>query len=276
MSPWHALAEMSSDATEAVVVAPFMKRPALEMVLKQIDPLASVVCVTRWTPLDIQFGSSDVACRSLVVDRGGSFQLHNRLHAKYFRFGDRILVGSANVTASGLGYASGGNIEVLCEPHRSFEWTDFESRVLLESREISDAEFDFWKDCPTTPWPKAPAGFEQPSTSLDGWKPQTRNPDYLWFSYVGQESRIATFDQRVLARVDSAALNIPPNLNRSEFETWIRACLRASPFVDTVKSLEGSEDAVIWSTIAEEWGTSMGLAARWASTAQYWIKQFDP
>ena len=52
----------------------------------------------------------------MVVERGGSFKLHARLHAKYYRFDDRVLVGSANMTASGLGYRHRGNLEILCEP----------------------------------------------------------------------------------------------------------------------------------------------------------------
>ena len=114
--PWDALCERCTGATEAVIVAPYMKVASLTMVIDQLGRGASVECISRWTPLDIQTGASDLECRTVVVDRGGSFRIHNRLHAKYYRFDDRVLVGSANMTASGLSYPGRGNVEILCEP----------------------------------------------------------------------------------------------------------------------------------------------------------------
>ena len=114
--PWSILLDRCGNAAEAIIVAPFIKVDALTLVLRQLHGEASLTCITRWTPLDIQAGASDLACRKLVSDRGGSFRLHNRLHAKYYRFDNRVLIGSANLTASGLSYAHVGNLEVLCEP----------------------------------------------------------------------------------------------------------------------------------------------------------------
>ena len=69
-------------------------------------------CFTRWTPLDIQVGASDIACRTLIKNRGGSFRLHNQLHAKYYRVDDYVLIGSANLTQSGLGFSNSPNLEI--------------------------------------------------------------------------------------------------------------------------------------------------------------------
>ena len=97
--PWDALRERCTGATEAVIVAPYIKVGPLTTVLDQLRMGASVECFTRWTPLDIQMGVSDLECRTVVVDRGGAFRLHNRLHAKYYRFDNQVLIGSANMTA---------------------------------------------------------------------------------------------------------------------------------------------------------------------------------
>ena len=84
--PWDALLERCMGATEAVIVAPYIKVSPLTMVMDQLGAGASVECFTRWIPVDIQVGASDLDCRTAVVDRGGAFRLHNRLHAKYYRF----------------------------------------------------------------------------------------------------------------------------------------------------------------------------------------------
>ena len=127
--PWDALLERCTGATEAVIVAPYIKVGPLTTVLDQLRMGASVECFTRWTPLDIHMGVSDLECRTVVVDRGGAFRLHNRLHAKYYRFDDRVLIGSANMTASGLSYPRHGNLEILCEPGPPFVPVVFEAML---------------------------------------------------------------------------------------------------------------------------------------------------
>ena len=33
--------------------------------------------------------------------------------------------------------------------------------------------------------------------------------------------------------------------------------------------------AVVWDSVATEWGVSRSIAARWVSTAQNWLRFFD-
>ena len=107
-SPWQTLLACSTEAQEVVIVAPYMKASMLRRLLDNLAPDAAVECFTRWTPHDILVGSSDTACRTAVIQRGGTFYLHNRLHAKYYRFNNQTLVGSANVTRAGLNYQEAG------------------------------------------------------------------------------------------------------------------------------------------------------------------------
>ena len=274
-SPWDTLQERCTGAAAAVIVAPYIKVGALMMVMDQLLKGASIECFTRWTPLDIQMGASDLECRTAVVDRGGSFWLHNRLHAKYYRFDDRVLVGSANMTASGLNNPHHGNLEILCEPGPPFLPVVFEDVLRLESTEVSDDEFRIWQKCPVIDPVTFPPTIDTAESDLDEWIPQTRNPDYLWLYYSGKENHIVSGEQRSLARLDIRTLEVPPDLTSKSFRDWIHLTLRASPFMDAVRQFGSRSDPVVWDSIAEQWGVNRGVAARWVSTAHNWLRFFD-
>lgn len=84
-TPFDILSSQCRDALEVVIVAPYMKSDALRRILSVVSGDASITCVTRWAPADIMVGASDTACRSLVLNRGGTFRLHPSLHAKFYR-----------------------------------------------------------------------------------------------------------------------------------------------------------------------------------------------
>ena len=273
-SPWETLLERCTGATEVVIVAPYIKVGILTAVLDQIHSVASLECFTRWTPLDIQMGASDLDCRTVVVDRGGSFRLHNRLHAKYYRFDDQVLVGSANLTASGLSYPRDGNLEILCEPGTPFVPAAFEVALRRESKNVSDDDFRVWQQCPVLERVAVQSPEEAAGVRLDDWIPQTRNPEYLWLYYSGDEEQIVSEEQRTLAQRDLGILEVPPGLTPESFSGWVRLSLAASPFIDSVSRFGGRADAVVWDSVAAEWGVSRSTAARWVSTAHNWLRFF--
>lgn len=274
-SPWKAVLAICSEATEVVLVAPYIKVDALTKVLEKLQGDASLECVTRWTPLDIQLGASDLECRKIVNTRGGSFRLCNRLHAKYYRFDEQVLIGSANLTASGFSFAHSGNLEILCGPGSSFDWQAFEAELQRQSWDVSDEDFLLWEQCSVVEVPQLQTGIETASRSLDEWKPQTRRPEYLWFLYCGNNSQITSHEQRELAQLDLAALSVPEGLSFENFNGWIRASLRASPFMDTLREFPQEGEEAIWDVIAQEWRIAKSVAARWTSTAQNWLRYFE-
>lgn len=273
--PWEILLEKCAGATEAVIAAPYIKVGPLTVVMDQFGTGASLDCFTRWTPQDIQSGVSDLECRTTVVERGGSFRLHNRLHAKYYRFDDRVLIGSANMTAAGLSYLRHGNLEILCEPGPPFAPAAFEAALKRESSEVSDDDFRVWQQCPVIERSETSWTEELTERSLNEWKPQTRNPAYLWLCYSGAEEDIVSAEQRTLATMDLQALGVPQGLVSLSFDEWIRLSLRASPFMDSVKKFKGRADAVVWDSVAAEWGVSRSLASRWVSTSYNWLRHFE-
>jgi len=135
--PGAKLLEICANARSWFIAAPYIKVDALGKVFKSSPATESLVCITRWHPSDILAGASDIGCRSLVAERGGSFRLHPSLHAKYYRFDGISLIGSANLTASAMGWAPHSNLEILRRPGIDFDQQGFE-RVLLRDSHRSN------------------------------------------------------------------------------------------------------------------------------------------
>ena len=132
-----------------------------------------------------------------------------------------------------------------------------------------------WQQCPVIERGFVPSTADIAESGLDEWKPQTRNPDYLWMYYSGDEAQIVSGEQSALARLDLLTLEVPPGLTSESFRDWIRLSLEASPFMDSVRKFGSRSDSVVWDSVATEWGVSRSIAARWVSTAQNWLKYFD-
>lgn len=273
-STWSTLAEACAGSVNVLLAAPYIKLPTLTMILDMIAPGAKLVCVTRWNPYDIAVGASDLECRTAVVARNGLFLLHPNLHAKYYRFDERILVGSANITGAGLGHIPASNLEILCSPSDEFNSSEFEEELLKESREIGDAEFENWMsiqaiDMPAE-WPK----FSEEPSSLAVWRPRTRDPEHLWLAYTDRTSEIASYDERVLAARDTRDMGIPVNLPREAFNAWVGACLLSSAFVSAATGLRDAGPSAEWAKFADSWGMSRADAIRAIETAQAWRAAF--
>ena len=274
-SPWDTLLAHCAGATRVTIAAPYIKADTLTRLLNRVSIAVEVECFTRWTPHDIFSGSSDTSCRTIIVQRGGSFHLHNRLHAKYYRFDDRVLVGSANATASGLNFPQSGNLEILCEPGRSFDNIAFERELRNESRQVSDEEFQVWLECPVADSSIVPLEYPPSGPTIDSWKPLTRYPEYLWLSHTGRHEQIPMVEQRELARADLSILQVPDGLSEISFNNWINACLLSAPFVSSVKLLRLDVPSEAWESLSIQWGLSMRDAARAFSTVENWLAHFE-
>ena len=118
--PWDLVGAHAIDSKDVFVAAPYIKQDTLGRLLGLINPDAKLICISRWRRREISSGISDRECRELVVERGGEFRLHQSLHAKYYRFGNLVLTGSANLTGAGMGLTSWPNLEILCAPWDGF------------------------------------------------------------------------------------------------------------------------------------------------------------
>lgn len=264
-----ALLRSCSTARSLFIVAPYIKADALTRVLASARAVVSLTCVTRWLPGDIISGASDTACRTLVVEREGSFMLHPTLHAKYYRADDAVLVGSANLTGSAMGWVQRPNLEILC-PAGGFGALEFEQKLLRHSREISDDEFARW-DTLSRIDGQSRQNTLDPTPGLEWWRPATRDPRNLVLTYRERIDEIASSDEQSAARRDIGALSIPPSLTNDEVRAWMSTCLFAAPFTNSVLQFRDGDTVTTASTLAESFSLSLTTARRDLETAQNWI-----
>ena len=274
--PGDLLTRLCSNATSLVIAAPYIKADALSKALGAANTEASLVCVTRWSLQDLAVGASDAECRSVAVDFGGSFRLHPSLHAKYYRIDDVVLIGSANLTSSGMGWSPQPNLEILCRAGDDFDSLAFEQELLSEARELSDYEFLRWEAIAQVAARKErEAAGGQPE--LDTWRPRTRDPIHLELSYAGRGNEIASFDEQRAAERDVQTLLLPPNLTSEEVRLWATACLLAAPFTNTVIKLRESTDApASHRSLANTYGLNLTEARRDMETVRNWLAFLAP
>ena len=255
------------------IAAPYIKADALTRVLDAVENVESLVCVTRWSPHDLAAGVSDSECRTIIREHGGSFWLHPSLHAKYYRLSDVVLVGSANLTLPGMGWAARSNLEILIRAGDDFDPEAFQQRLLKDARQITDEEFLSWESIPRAHLEKYPLVIGEQS-HLDTWRPTTRDPRNLELLYRGEHEKIASIDEQYSARRDIQAMQIPQDLDPEEVRNWLLTCLLAAPFTNTVISLRGIEVQVAARILGQDFGLSIIEARRGMETVHNWLAFF--
>lgn len=273
--PGNILCSLCSGARHLVIAAPYIKVNALTRILADVSSAASLICVTRWNPHDIVVGASDIECRAIVTERGGSFRLHPSLHAKYYQIDDTVLIGSANLTHSAMGWSPQSNLEILCQPSDDFDASAFQEHLLADAREISDDEFACWESI-TQISTQSKHAIIAVEPLLDTWRPITRVPRHLELVYQGREDEIASFDEQQAAQRDIQALLIPPELSNAQVRMWTSTCLFAAPFTNTVIQLQGTEAPSIYRILAKTYNLNIREARRSMETVQNWIAFFTP
>ena len=271
-SPGDLVTRLSSDAQSLVIAAPYIKADALSKVLATVSAEASLICVTKWDPRDLAVGASDVECRSLVIGSGGSFRLHPSLHAKFYHIDDVVLIGSANLTSSALGWSEQPNLEILCRAGDDFDSWAFQQELLKDAREISDDEFLRWESVARIATSRVGG---QPR--LDTWRPRTRDPIHLELSYRGREDQIASLDEQNATRRDLRALAMPSDLTNEEVRMWATACLLGAPFTNSVIQLSHTIDvAASYQSLARTYDLNLTEARRDMETVQSWLALLAP
>ena len=274
-SPGDLLIRLCAEATRIVLAAPYMKVGALKKVLSVVDPLAELICITRWSPQDLAVGASDLECRTLIVDHGGMFGIHAALHAKYYRIDDVALVGSANLTFAGMGWTSGPNLEILCEAAGGFEAQSFEQVLLDESREINDKEFSRWQALGAIAAKDRGGGQQDPPTLAD-WRPLSRDPRHLLLAYREELDEIASDDERRAVVQDVQSMRIPVGLTDHEVGLWASQCLLSTSFANRALKLHRGDVDNPSGRLAEAYDLSVTAARRSMETVSNWLTMFAP
>ncbi len=267
--PGDMLEIVFGEAEDVVIVAPYIKADALSRVLANVGTDISLVCVTRWQIQDIAMGASDVECRIIVNEFGGVFKLHPTLHAKYYRADEKVLVGSANLTYSALGWSSGPNLEILCTAGVDFDANAFEQQLLHDSREISNKEFARWQSIESIGFQDALLSVSN-SPHLNTWRPITRDPENFLLAYRGLTDDIASTDEQQAALQDLDALQVPVGLTDEQVENWVSRCLLASQFVQKVLQMQNVDVTAATNSLANTYNLNITDARRSTETVQIW------
>lgn len=229
------MVEAAGRASDSVVlVAPFVKVRALGRVLEALPARIPVKVVTRWIPEEIAAGVSDLEAWELLRCReSATLSLYPSLHAKYFRFDGRVLVGSANLTARALGWTSQPNLEILVE-RPAQELAAFEHHLMNGTiavdedlyRAMSVAAEAVAARMTDVDRQNGSAGLN--FDSLNFWVPQSLHVEHLYKCYLGREDEVVTTTYRD-GQSDLAALSVPSGLSNADFDAFIAARLQQSP-----------------------------------------------
>ena len=273
--PGDELICLCAGARHLVIAAPYIKADALTKVLAEVSPEASLVCITKWNLQDLVVGASDIECRTIVSRFGGSFRLHPSLHAKYYRIDDVVLVGSANLTSSAMGWSRQPNLEILCRAGDDFDAGTFQQFLLKDAREISDQEFLRWEVvAKANVQSNSPVTDRQPL--LDNWRPSTREPRHIELAYQGRGEAIASLDEQRAAEQDILTLLIPQGLTDEQVSAWVSVYLLEAPFTNSVIQLQNMESLKASRLLADIYNLGITDARRDMETVHNWLAFFAP
>lgn len=227
-SPGAVLMELAAASqVEFVMCAPFAKQRVVDEVLAAVPDGVRILLFTRWRPDEVAAGVSDTGVLPVVRARGGTVHLYDRLHAKYYRNEIGALIGSANLTATALGWSQQPNLELLVSSAdadvgyieqilkaNSVVATD---RIAREVEELAEL----------LPKMKAPEA-ETRNTEIEMWIPALRVPSDLYAAYESGGGSL-TSRSAVAAAGDLTVLDLPPQLSREQFEKLVGHRLRNQP-----------------------------------------------
>lgn len=144
-----ALASALTDARKSVSLASaFITVPGVEWVLGHLSPsVTSLRVLARWRCADLIIGASDLEVYQILCAKGAHFYILSDLHAKITLVDDSILLlGSANITNSGLRLVPGGNREIGVRIDPTSEDIQVINALFNESVEVSPDLYDEFQE----------------------------------------------------------------------------------------------------------------------------------
>lgn len=201
--------------------SPFAKVGVVERVLSAVPDGIQISLYTRWRPDEVAAGVSDTEVLPAVRARAGQVYLHDRLHAKYYRNEETALLGSANLTATALGWVPSPNLELLVGMSRDAV-ERLEHRLALESVPATDEtarEVERIAELMPRRPPISLCVDATPETAVE-WVPRLRIPSDLFLAYSGGTEKLSS-TSAAAATGDLEILDLPPGLLRHQFEALV-------------------------------------------------------
>lgn len=230
---------------EVALIVPFIKQGALERLLNAIQgEVEKLVVVVRWRPLDIASCVSDIEIFDLLKDyEASSLRMHNFLHAKYYRFDEKIFIGSANLSDTALGWRFPANEEILILSDKSMreELLEYESHILSDSSLVTQETVNSLVEVVKGLREQSAfitLGNERKST----WLPLCRRPKEIFKIISGQKPPITkgTYES---ALKDIAGLNMPVCKDERSFKKAVSTLLKAEKVFQDIRELAVADKA---------------------------------
>ena len=222
-----------------VLCSPFIKAKVLEAVLSVIADAVHVRIVTRWRTSEIALGVSDLDVFEIANSRTKTeLALLNDLHAKIYVSDDDCLVGSANLTASALGWSEPSNVELLV-PARI---ADPDVRFLLQRLDLAEAATFAQR----SEMAAAAAAFDVKTVDEGreiaawctapalSWLPRCAAPDRLYEIYLNPETDLVAKGTQEDGLADLRDMKIHGGLSLDSFGESVRGTLRSMPGVERI------------------------------------------
>ena len=236
----------SQSEFELILVAPFVKHEIVQRLLNLVDRSVSITCITRWKAEEIRIGVSDIEVWDQLKGRQNTkLLLRQNLHAKYYRGDAKCLIGSANLTATALGWNRRPNIELLLPMDAETDsLASFESELIAGSTTVNDSIADYMRSVVAQLPERVETGaddlqfeydFESrapfgPESNISKWLPTLRDPVNLFTVYSGKTNNLLQITKES-AFLDLADLRPPPWFDELEFNLIIGSILVQMPLI---------------------------------------------
>lgn len=228
------LKSLFQKAKERVVIcSPYIKISALRSVLSYIPSGVQIEIYTRLKAADIYMGASDLEVFYLCQDlENCTIKEIKNLHAKLYSADELVLVGSANLTNSALGWVNQPNIEILC----STTWSEPSvlrlNYFMSAAHEISQEDLlkiksvvDGLED--ESAINEIRSAEADSSSNNKIWLPKSSVPQLLYRVYI-DDTGLSYYTKSVIqdAIDDISDLRIPCGLSKQEFYNYVEIQLQ--------------------------------------------------
>ena len=228
---------LQSQDSLTLLIAPYIKKEALERLLRPAKAVRNLRVVVRWSPRDLVAGVSDLTVYDYLQDIGVPLYYNHAIHLKLFVFeSNYCLATSANITHRGLGYIQDANIEAGALVRLDLQDWEKLYGLLANSRLVDSRIYESlsqYVNAIAAP-PKLPP-FVWPVDDLKLYTisalPAMSDVSALAQIYFGSGDEQATPEQLRRAAHDLATFRISPGLNRDDFDERLRASFCRSAFV---------------------------------------------
>ena len=225
-------------ATKRVLLcAPFIKQNVLKSLLAVVPSGVEVRVVTRWRPEEVRAGVSDLEVFDIVSARTGArLELLDDLHAKIFLRDEQALIGSANLTASALGWSKPANIELLTAARTEDAELASCLSALEAARVATREERDRIRDeASNLETPLMPLAEDLPDdVSPVLWLPRLSAPERLIEAYEPSKRRNVGASVLEAADADLEVLDLPAGLTVTGFKRAVASAFVAMPAMDVL------------------------------------------